>query len=62
MVFSKKPLHFIIVTLIVILPFLGNANETNTLPVKTEFSIEDKDNIAPRVKLDAMFFYYYVIN
>ena len=26
------------------------------------FSIEDKDNIAPRVKLDAIFFYYYVIN
>ena len=52
MVFSKKPLHFIIVTLIVILPFLGNANETNTLPVKTEFSIEDKEQAEKQEKID----------
>ena len=35
MVFSKKPLHFIIVILIAIIPFLGIANQTNTLPVKS---------------------------
>ena len=43
MVFSKKPLHFIIVILIAIIPFLGIANQTNTLPVKS--SVENGEPI-----------------
>ena len=36
MVFSKKPMKFIITALVASLPFLGLANSTDTLPVKHE--------------------------
>ncbi len=36
MVFSKKSIHFIIVTLVAILPFVGTANANDILPVKKE--------------------------
>ncbi len=38
MVFSKKPMKFIITALVVSLPFLGLANSTDTLPVKHEIT------------------------
>ena len=38
MVFSKKSIHFIIVTLVAILPFVGLANATDTQPVKNEIT------------------------
>lgn len=38
MVFSKKPMKFIITALVVSLPFLGLANSTDTLPVKNEIA------------------------
>lgn len=38
MVFSKKPMKFIITALVASLPFLGLANSTDTLPVKHEIA------------------------
>lgn len=38
MVFSKKPIHFIITMLVATAPFLGFANNTDTLPVKHEIA------------------------
>lgn len=38
MVFSKKPMKFIITALVASLPFLGLANSTDTLPVKHEIT------------------------
>ncbi|WP_396211854.1 F0F1 ATP synthase subunit A [Flavobacterium sp.] len=39
MVFSKKPMKFIITALVASLPFLGLANSTDTLPVKHEITV-----------------------
>ena len=38
MVFSKKSIHFIIITLVALLPFIGTANTTDTLPVNKEIT------------------------
>ncbi len=38
MVFSKKPIHFIITMLVATAPFFGFANNTDTLPVKHEIA------------------------
>ena len=46
MVFSKKPMKFIITALVASLPFLGLANSTDTLPVKHEITAVAEETVA----------------
>ena len=46
MVFSKKPMKFIITALVASLPFLGLANSTDTLPVKHEIAAVAEEAVA----------------
>jgi F-type H+-transporting ATPase subunit a len=45
MVFSKKPIHFIIAILVAFLPLFGKASTSDTLPVKKEALVVEKTEV-----------------